>query len=133
MQTELDRYLHVKSNKKEKPKQLPSKVYKCPICGKEFSTRKGLCIHMNNAKDHRENPPLFYPNEGIDVATNGSVTELRIKMKRKLWDALRKRALEENAGLMEFFFDILVNASAFGRNYKLWSIHNEEQSYPYIS
>ena len=133
MQTELDRYLNAKPDEKGESKQPSNEVYKCPICGKTFSTRKGLCIHMSKTKSHRENPPLVYPNEGISVANNGCITELRIRMKRSLWDALRKRALEENINLTEFFFDILVNASAYGREYRLWALNDRKESYPYIS
>lgn len=83
---------------------------------------------MANTKNHRENPPLVYPNEGISVATNGSLTELRVKMKKKLWEALVKKAQEENIQITEFIFDILVNATVYGR--EPWTNKNETK---YIS
>lgn len=104
---------------------------KCPICGREFTSRKGLCIHVSKA--HNDNPPLVYPNEGVSVATHGSTTEVRIRMKRKLWDSLRRRAMEENTGLTEFLFEILVNASAYGREYGLWTPSKRQPQTAYIT
>jgi len=82
---------------------------------------------MSNSKDHKDNPPLVYPNEGIRVATNGGIIELRVKMKKELWEALVKRAQEENVDLTEFIFEILVNTSAYGRNYQLWNSEKEQK------
>jgi len=92
--------------------------FRCPLCGKEFTTRKGLCIHMHRSHSHEDF--LTYPNEGISVSHKGSVVELRITMRKTLWEDIIKRVSEDELDVKDFLFDVLTNVAAFGRDYSLY-------------
>jgi len=75
-QTSLDEYLR--------------KKFVCERCGRVFESAKALNIHISKMHTGDERPPLYY-GEGIkDIKSEGRFVDLRIRIKRSLWDDIKK-------------------------------------------
>ena len=64
---------------------------------------------------------LVLDGEKVNVIDRGDYVELRIVMKRSLWEDIKGWIAEDGLRIEEFIFDILVNVASAGRNYELWT------------
>ena len=105
--------------------------YRCPICGREFDTDKGLKLHMS-----RVHPPEnedMMPGEYIEVHSRGDFVELRVIMKRTLWRDICRKAQMENARVDHMLFKCLTNLATFGTEFEYWTPkHRPPEELPYI-
>jgi hypothetical protein len=93
--------------------------YRCPVCGRSFKTLRAVNIHI--ARSHRlEEAPTIYPGESLEVRNAGSFVELRLRVKRSLWECIRMRASELNLPLDYMVFNCLSNLAAFGLDHELY-------------
>jgi len=91
------------------------KTYRCPICGKEFKTFRGVNIHI--AKAHKnEAPPegSRYPGETVSVRHMGNYTLINICIRRSLYNEILQRAIAWEMPLEDLIYEILVDLAAFG-------------------
>lgn len=95
----------------------------CPICKVTFKSAKGVAIHLAKTHSIMETPDI-YPGEEISVAQKGNCVELVIRMKRSLWEDIRRRAKEENKHVDNMVFKGLADLAAFGTK-----LNGQEQSY----
>ena len=88
--------------------------YKCPVCGRSFKTLKGVNIHI--AKSHSiSEAPTVYPGEKIEVLKReGNYIEVKIRMKKTLWEDINKRAAEVGEKVENLVFDGLSDVAVYG-------------------
>jgi len=106
--------------------------YKCPVCGRIFKSIKAVSIHI--AKSHSIlEAPTIYPGEGLEIKKRGSFVEVKLRIKRTLWNDIEKRTLEKGIRLDDLIFDCLSNLAAFGNNWSLWKIAENKEEATYIT
>jgi hypothetical protein len=82
--------------------------YKCPVCGRTFKSFRSVNIHISKAHSLTDTPDI-YPGEGVEVVRRGGYVELVIKMRRSLWDDIRRSSIEENVPVEVVVFRRLAN------------------------
>jgi len=116
MQTSLDKYTR------------KAKTYRCPICGREFDTFRGVSIHI--AKAHKnEAPPegKRYPGETVHIRHMGNYTIINICIKRDLYNEILQRAATWEMPPEDFIYEALTDIAAFGL------LHREPEFQTYMS
>ena len=88
--------------------------FTCERCNRIFESAKALNIHIGKIHAGDELPPL-YLEEGIkDVESQGNYVDLRIRIKRSLWDGIKKAASSERIKPDEAIIASLVNLTVYG-------------------
>jgi len=83
-------------------------------CNRVFASAKALNIHITKIHAGDEQPPL-YVGEGIkDIQSEGRYIDLRICIRRSLWDSIKKVALSERIKPDEAVIAGLVNLTVYG-------------------
>jgi hypothetical protein len=83
-------------------------------CNRVFWSAKALNIHITKTHAADEQPPL-YVGEGIrDIKSEGRYVDLRIRIKRTLWDSIKRVALSESIKPDEVIIASLVNLTVHG-------------------
>jgi len=86
----------------------------CERCGRNFKSDKGLNVHITKSHAGDEMPPR-YVGEGIEeVKTEGSFVDLRIRIKRSLWNGIKKTASSEKIKPDDVIIASLVNLTVYG-------------------
>lgn len=86
----------------------------CERCGRSFESAKALNIHISKIHAGDERPPLYF-EEGIkDVQSEGRYVDLRIRIKRSLWNGVKKVASSERIRLDEAVIAAFVNLTVYG-------------------
>lgn len=94
--------------------------YTCQICGASFSSEAGLKVHMGRMHQYIPSPAPD-SDEGIHVSGDSKFIYLTIKMRRKTWDEIRSKLMEENKSLMSSIFEVLNNLRVYGTRYHEWT------------
>ncbi|MCD6572107.1 MAG: C2H2-type zinc finger protein [Thermoplasmata archaeon] len=97
---------------------MEKKEFVCDRCGRRFKSARALNIHIS--KIHAgDNPPPLYHGEGVlDVKSHGHYVDLRIRIKRSLWNGIKKAASSERIKLDEAIIASLVNLTVYGAKIK---------------
>jgi uncharacterized C2H2 Zn-finger protein len=86
----------------------------CDRCNRLFKSAKALNIHISKRHTGDKLPPL-YVGEGIkDIQSEGRYVDLRIRIKRSLWDSIKRAALSERIKPDEAIIASLVNLTVHG-------------------
>jgi len=88
---------------------------RCPICGAKMKNKHGLTIHLRRAHGI---VPDMYPGERVEIESDGYYVKLSVRMKRSLWDDIRRRAFEWRLPVGQLVFKCLSNLAAFGLDYE---------------
>jgi len=90
----------------------------CDHCDRVFDSAKALNIHISKIHAGDDQPPLYF-GEGIkDIQSEGRFVDLRIRIKRTLWDDIKKVALSERIKPDEAIIAGLVNLTVYGAKVK---------------
>jgi len=106
-QTSLPEYISTKKT---------TKKFICNRCKppRTFTSARAFNIHIS--KTHIEDkPPPLYAEEGIkEIQRRGQYIDLRIRIKRTLWDSIKKVATSEKLKPEEAIIASLVNLTVYG-------------------
>jgi hypothetical protein len=90
------------------------KKFVCERCKRAFSSARALNIHIGKVHSGEKPPPL-YSGEGIlDVESDRGYINLKIRIKRSLWDGIKRIALFERIKPEEAIIASLVNLTVYG-------------------
>jgi hypothetical protein len=90
------------------------KKFVCERCKRAFSSARALNIHIGKVHSGEKPPPL-YSGEGIlDVESDRGYINLKIRIKRSLWDGIKRIALFERIKPEQAIITSLVNLTAYG-------------------
>jgi len=103
-----------------------SEETRCHICGIKLKNKHGLTIHMRKAHGFI---PDMYPGERVEFKSDGYYVKLSIRMKRSLWDDIRRRAIEWGLPVRQLIFKSLSNLASFGLDYKFYYDDRGEPTY----
>ena len=71
---------------------LKKKKYKCQFCGREFSTRKGLRLHIT--RTHLLKDTWQYPDEEVEIRPKGRYVDVRMRIRKTFWEEIQRLAHE---------------------------------------
>jgi len=86
------------------------KKFVCERCGRVFESARALNIHITKIHTRDERPPLYH-GEGIkDIKSEGRFVDLRIRIKRSLWNDIKRTAMFERMKPEEVIIASLINS-----------------------
>jgi len=85
---------------------------KCRVCGRIFTSRRALNIHLSRKHGVEL---MVHPGEGVELRSRGRYGELRVRLKKTLIEDLLRLSREENLSLEELVIAGLVELATQGR------------------
>ncbi|MEM3361613.1 MAG: hypothetical protein QXV85_10465 [Candidatus Bathyarchaeia archaeon] len=90
------------------------KKFVCERCQRLFTSVRALNIHISKVHAGEKLPPLYVGEGILDVESEGRFVNLKIRIKRSLWDDIKKVALSERIKPEEAIIASLVNLTVYG-------------------
>lgn len=78
----------------------------CPYCSKAFQSEKGMRLHITRM--HLGKETFLYPDERVDISPKGNHVDVRITMRRSVWNFIKGVANQLNMSPSEYIMRLLI-------------------------